>query len=204
MAAVLHDVVEDTDVSLEDLREQGFAPEVIVTVEALTKRDGEARMRAAKRAAANHIARMVKIADVTDDLDMRRLPQPTDPDIRRLKEYREVPSYLLSCGPMPIKLPFESRRLDEMDLDGPTHIRIDVEITDRGDLYFSGQDVGDASQRMWGDEDYEYWLHIHAMDKDRVLLALIEKLYLGNPSLISEFKALLDLEGIQSTFFSYV
>ena len=53
MAAVLHDVVEDTEISLDDLRDMSFPEEVVSAVDALTKRDGESRMDAAKRAAEN-------------------------------------------------------------------------------------------------------------------------------------------------------
>ena len=204
MVAALHDVVEDTEISLESLREQGFPKEVVEAVDALTKRDGETRMQAAKRAAANTIARMVKIADVSDNLDTRRLKQLTPEDETRLQEYREVLSYLQSCAPMPILPPIESRNLVKTEIDGHTYTRIDVEITSTGVLRFSGQDIGQAPERFWEDDDYEYWLEISAADKDRVLLALIEKLYFGNPSVTSEIREYLDSKGISSEFSSYV
>ncbi len=53
MAAVLHDVVEDTCVSLQDLISEGFSSEVVSAIEALTKRSGESRIQAAERAAIN-------------------------------------------------------------------------------------------------------------------------------------------------------
>lgn len=62
-----------------------------------------------------------------------------------------------------------SERIRLVDITGATRVRIDVEITREGDLLFSGQDVGEAPQRFWGDADYEYWLKISAADKDRVL-----------------------------------
>ena len=99
ITAVLHDVVEDTDVSLEALREKGFSEDVVEAVDAITKREGETRMQAAKRACANPIARMVKIADVKDNLDPSRLKEVTPEDEKRLAEYREVLAYLKSCGP---------------------------------------------------------------------------------------------------------
>jgi len=61
MAAALHDVVEDTDVSLESLRKQGFPEEVVEAVDALTKRDGETRLQAAKRAGANRLCVAVTV-----------------------------------------------------------------------------------------------------------------------------------------------
>ena len=204
MAAALHDVVEDTEVSLEALREQGFPLEVIEAIDALTKRDGETRMQAAKRAGANPIARMVKMADVSDNLDTRRLKQLTPEDKARLQEYREVFSYLRSCGPMPILPPIESRNLVKAASDAPTYTRIDVEIMSDGVLRFSGHDMGEAPERFFGDDEYEYWLVVEAIDKDRILLALIDKLYAGNLTVISEFQSLLGSEGIPSRFWSYV
>lgn len=204
MAAALHDVVEDTEVSLEALREQGFPLEVVEAVGTLTKRDGETRLQAAKRAGANPIARMVKIADVSDNLDTRRLKKLTPEDKARLQEYREVLSYLKSCSPMLILPPIESRNLVTTKSDAPTYTRIDVEIMSDGVLRFSGQDMGEAPEKFFGEDEYEYWLVVQAIDKDRTLLALIDKLYSGNLSLISDFQNLLNSEGIPSTFFSYV
>ena len=98
MAAVLHDVVEDTSVSLDDLSKEGFHPDVIVAIDALTKRPGESRIEAASRAAANPIARVVKLADVTDNMDLSRISEPTDKDFARLKEYVKVKKLLIEHG----------------------------------------------------------------------------------------------------------
>ena len=98
MAAVLHDVVEDTSVTLDDLQAEGFPGEVLDAVRALTKTAGESRIAAAKRAAANPVARAVKLADVADNMDLSRIAQPTERDYARLKEYEEVWALLLSHG----------------------------------------------------------------------------------------------------------
>jgi (p)ppGpp synthase/HD superfamily hydrolase len=90
MAAVLHDVVEDTDVTLHALAAEGFASEVIAAVEALTKRPGESRMQAAERAAANPIARVVKLSDNAENMDLSRIANPTAEDYARLEEYKLV------------------------------------------------------------------------------------------------------------------
>ena len=96
MAAVLHDVVEDTAVTFEELRAEGFAASVLEAVEALTKRaeeenDYEAFIR---RVAPNPIAREVKLADLRDNLDLSRIPQPTERDRARLEKYRRAIAYL--------------------------------------------------------------------------------------------------------------
>ncbi|WP_129672144.1 HD domain-containing protein [Candidatus Chloroploca sp. Khr17] len=95
MAAVLHDVVEDTQVTLEQLRSEGFPDEVIVAVTALTKRPGESRLEAAVRAAADPVARAVKLADNAENMDLSRIAAPTEKDYARLEEYKKVRALLL-------------------------------------------------------------------------------------------------------------
>lgn len=94
MAAALHDVVEDSAWTIEDLRAEEFPPAVIAAVDALTKRAGESRMDAARRAGVDPIARRVKLADLADNMDLRRIAQPTRQDLERIEEYREVKAYL--------------------------------------------------------------------------------------------------------------
>lgn len=100
IAAVLHDTVEDTPVTLEDLRNAGFSAEVIAAVEALTKEKGETRISAATRAVKNPIAKQVKLADVKDNMDMSRIPNPTEKDYARLEEYKRV-RVILETGSKP-------------------------------------------------------------------------------------------------------
>jgi len=97
MAAVLHDVVEDTPLSFDDLAREGFPPAVIDAVRALTKQPGEKRIDAAHRAAANPIARQVKLADVGDNMDLSRIASPTEKDYARLREYEQVRAILLAA-----------------------------------------------------------------------------------------------------------
>ena len=96
MAAVLHDVVEDTAITIDDLAREGFPPEVLRAVEALTKLPGETRLEAAARAAADPVARKVKLADNAENMDLSRIPNPTDKDYARCREYEEVRELLLA------------------------------------------------------------------------------------------------------------
>ena len=96
LAAVLHDVVEDCAVTLGELRRMGYAAEVIEAVDALTKRPEEvADYEAAIRPlAGNPIARRVKIADLTDNLDLRRIAELSKKDRARLVKYEWARNYL--------------------------------------------------------------------------------------------------------------
>ncbi|HEX6748587.1 MAG TPA: HD domain-containing protein [Longimicrobium sp.] len=87
MAAVLHDVVEDTPWTLDDLRARGFAEEVVEAVDALTKREGEPYDAFVDRSAANPVARRVKIADLEDNMDVRRTGNLSEKDVERLNKY---------------------------------------------------------------------------------------------------------------------
>ena len=96
MAAVLHDVVEDTAVTLDELRAEGFPPSVLEAVEALTKRPEEENdyMAFIRRVAPNPIAREVKLADLRDNSNLGRIPEPTDRDRERIRKYQRAIAYL--------------------------------------------------------------------------------------------------------------
>ena len=98
IVAVLHDVIEDTTLTADDLRSEGFSPQIIEAILALTKTGHESRIDAAKRAALNPIARIVKIADVRDNMDLSRITNPTALDHERMNEYQEVLDYLQNHG----------------------------------------------------------------------------------------------------------
>ena len=95
MVAVLHDMIEDTDMTEDGLRQNGFSDEVVCAVLALTKKRGESRLDAAKRAAANPLARIVKLADVADNMDLSRISHPTAKDHERMVQYQQVKAILL-------------------------------------------------------------------------------------------------------------
>ena len=98
ITALLHDVVEDSDFTLEDLTAEGFSANIITAVEALTKRAGESRIEAAQRAAMHPLARIVKLADNAENSDLSRISQPTEKDYERLEQYRQVRKILESAG----------------------------------------------------------------------------------------------------------
>ena len=94
-AAVLHDVIEDTDITSDTLLKLGFSKEVVDAVVLLTRSKDEDYMEYVKRLKANPIARAVKLADLADNMDMSRIPNPTEKDLARLEKYKKAKSILL-------------------------------------------------------------------------------------------------------------
>jgi len=86
---------------------------------------------------------------------------------------------------------------------GSTSIYIDVCINENGDLLFSGQDIGEAPEEFFGDSDYEYWLTVPAVEKDKLLLALIEKHYAGDALVVSTMREFMESKEIPCSFYSY-
>ena len=87
IAGVLHDVVEDSDWTLDRLRAEGFSDAVVRAVDHLTRRDGETYPAFVDRAGADPVAARVKVADLEDNLDLSRIPEPSDADHARLARY---------------------------------------------------------------------------------------------------------------------
>lgn len=98
MAAVLHDVVEDTEWTLERLRAAGFPAEVVSAVDAVTRREGEDYDAFVRRAARDPIGRAVKLADVEDNLDLRRVDEVLPRDVERLNRYLRAWRHLAAAG----------------------------------------------------------------------------------------------------------
>jgi (p)ppGpp synthase/HD superfamily hydrolase len=96
IVAVLHDVVEDSDISLEFLRKGGFSETVINAIDAVTKRDGESYEAFVRRAALNPIGRRVKLADLKDNSDLSRISNPIEKDYKRSEKYQRAIELILS------------------------------------------------------------------------------------------------------------
>lgn len=101
IVALLHDTIEDTDLTPAYLLQQGFPTSLVEAVISVTRREGEDYEEYVRRAAANHIGREVKIADLEDNMDLRRLPELTDRDVARTRKYLHAWHYLQD----PISLP---------------------------------------------------------------------------------------------------
>ena len=92
VAALLHDVVEDTDYTLADLEAMGFDGEVLAALRLLTHAEGEPYMDYVARLKANPIARAVKLADLAHNSDLSRLaPEQIDEwALQRQEKYQQA------------------------------------------------------------------------------------------------------------------
>jgi (p)ppGpp synthase/HD superfamily hydrolase len=88
IVAVLHDVVEDTALTLEDLRAAGFAAAIVEAVDCVTRRETESYAQFIERLQDNALARQVKLADLADNMDLKRISTLlTAADLARLERY---------------------------------------------------------------------------------------------------------------------
>ena len=88
IVGILHDVIEDTDWTFEMLAKEGFSDEVIAALKCVTKTsENENYDDFIDRVKKNPLAVTVKINDLTDNMDIRRLPYLSDKDVKRLKKY---------------------------------------------------------------------------------------------------------------------
>lgn len=95
IVAILHDVVEDTDWTFERLTKEGFPEEILAALDCVTKREGEPYEKFVERSASNPIACAVKIADLEDNMDLRRVAGEIDQKtLERLNKYLRAWRYL--------------------------------------------------------------------------------------------------------------
>ena len=91
IVAVLHDVGEDSQPpqcwGFDELRREGFSEPVLAALEGVTRREGETCEDVIRRSLTHPVARRVKLADIEDNLDIRRLATLTDRDAERLRRY---------------------------------------------------------------------------------------------------------------------
>lgn len=88
IVALLHDVVEDSKYTLDDLNEMGFPKIALDAIEILTHKKEEPYMEYISRVACNEIASKVKLADLEHNSDLTRLDEITDKDLQRYEKYK--------------------------------------------------------------------------------------------------------------------
>jgi len=94
--AVLHDVIEDSEITLEDLKSKGFGEEILRALDRLTKKSSESYEQFIGRVSKNDLAKKVKIADLKDNLNIVRLETISHNDIERIKKYHGALQFLSS------------------------------------------------------------------------------------------------------------
>ena len=90
VTALLHDVLEDTDVTVEDLRKEGFSETQIEAVELLSRSEDEDYFDYVRRIRSNALAKEVKLADLAHNRDRTRLEYISEKDEKRFQKYTEA------------------------------------------------------------------------------------------------------------------
>ena len=94
MLALLHDIVEDTDVSFQDLKKMKFSSDVLKSVYVITKNKNQDYFEYLEKIKQNKIARAVKIQDLKHNSNLKRLKKITQEDYKRLEKYEQALEYL--------------------------------------------------------------------------------------------------------------
>lgn len=96
LVAILHDTIEDSDRTLDDIRALGM-PEVVVEAVALLTHDkeGEPYMEYVGRLKSNPIARKVKLADLQHNMTISRMSEVKERDVARLNKYLQARAFLM-------------------------------------------------------------------------------------------------------------
>ncbi len=103
IVGVLHDVVEDSDWTFEMLEAEGFTSEVIEALKCVTKLSKDEDYYAfIERVMANELARQIKLYDLKDNMDLRRIMEPSDEDLQRVEKYRKAYRLIAEYNPYAI------------------------------------------------------------------------------------------------------
>lgn len=94
--ALLHDVVEDTDITFEELENEGFSEDIIDALKLMTHDDSVPYMDYVKEIKTNRIATIVKIADLKHNSDLTRLDIVDEKAIKRVEKYKKAIELLLA------------------------------------------------------------------------------------------------------------
>ena len=97
VCALLHDVIEDTDMTLEDILKMGFPNEVADVLSLLTHKEDVPYMDYVKEISKNPTATKVKIADLLHNSDMTRLNVIDEYAVKRAEKYKNALEFLYQC-----------------------------------------------------------------------------------------------------------
>ncbi len=116
ICAVLHDTIEDSDITIEYLRKEGFSEGVLIALDALTKRENENYDDFIGRVLENKTACKVKLADLSDNMDLSRISNPTQEDYQRVEKYRKAADRILMT--MDSEGDDEYKAIKEIEING--------------------------------------------------------------------------------------
>jgi (p)ppGpp synthase/HD superfamily hydrolase len=105
IVGILHDVVEDTEWTLNKLKASGFSDEIVEGVDAVTRRDNESYDEYIIRVQKNPLGIRVKMNDLTDNMDIRRWKDVQYNDLARLQKYLSAYKQLTEIEPDSLKEP---------------------------------------------------------------------------------------------------
>jgi len=88
--ALLHDVIEDSDITAEDLLNSGIPPTVVNAVQSLTKIKGESYEKFIERVLKNKLASKIKKIDIEDNINVLRLDSVSEKDLERIARYHRA------------------------------------------------------------------------------------------------------------------
>ena len=94
IVAVMHDLVEDTHITIAYLSTAGFSEKVLSALDCVTNRDNEDYESFIERIAQNPLATKVKLADLEDNMDLSRIPEPSKKDYKRIEKYKRAKTRL--------------------------------------------------------------------------------------------------------------
>ena len=88
--------------------------------------------------------------------------------------------------------------------EGDEFRSIRLSVSAEGSVRLDAQDMGKLTQKIWGDDDYEFWVDVPATALPKLVFALIRDKYSGRNGSVDEFRALCEREGIEHTWDSWI
>ena len=96
IVAILHDIIEDTDITEDYLLKIGLSKRIVDAVVALTRSKDMDYQEYIKNLSSNPLAKEVKLADLEHNMDLKRLPTLEEKDLERNRKYQIAYHYLIN------------------------------------------------------------------------------------------------------------
>ena len=95
IVALLHNVVQDSDWTLQKIKDEGFSDEIIEAIDSITIRESEDYYDFIDRVKMNKIGFRVKLGDLGLKMSLKRTPNPTDEDLAKIEKYKKAADILI-------------------------------------------------------------------------------------------------------------